>query len=163
MADVCGDNRFEIIEAVKKRLIESTNITTSPKEMEVIDSLLLRMWQLGYLKDNNVKHATWVVSKKYKPWYTCSACEDCCVDGEWFNTISFDNLALNQLDVKGLVSDEVWDEIYMGDDGLDGHQTSCSMFVDLVERKFAKNSCSDKRYDLLDDAKDMYQFLKDNQ
>lgn len=83
MADVCGDNRFEIIEAVKKRLIESTNITTSPKEMEVIDSLLLRMWQLGYLKDNNVKHATWVVSKKYKPWYTCSACEDCYVDGEW--------------------------------------------------------------------------------
>jgi hypothetical protein len=46
---ICDDNRFEIIEAAKKKLIESTNIETSPKEMEVLDSLLFRMWQMGWL------------------------------------------------------------------------------------------------------------------
>lgn len=47
--DICEDNRFEIIEADKKKLIESTNIESSPKEMEVLDNLLFRMWQMGWL------------------------------------------------------------------------------------------------------------------
>lgn len=85
------------------------------------------------------------------------------VKEKWFNTVSFDNLALNQLDVRSIVTEDVWNEIYMGDDGLNGHQTSCSMFVDMIERKFAKNSCSEVRYDLLDSADSMYEFLKDNQ
>lgn len=46
-AEVCGDDRFEIIEAAKKDLIESTNIEGSPKEMEVLDSFLFRCWQMG--------------------------------------------------------------------------------------------------------------------
>lgn len=46
---ICGDNRFEIIEAAKKHLIECTNIETSPKEMEVLDSILFRMWQMKWL------------------------------------------------------------------------------------------------------------------
>lgn len=36
----CGDNRFEIIEEAKHRLLESTNIESSPKEMEVLDDIL---------------------------------------------------------------------------------------------------------------------------
>lgn len=57
-AEVCGDNRFEIIEAAKKDLIESTNIEGSPKEMEVLDSFLFRCWQMGWLKkyEKPVKH-----------------------------------------------------------------------------------------------------------
>lgn len=49
-AAVCGDNRFEIIEAAKKDLIESTNIERSLKEMEVLDSFLFRCWQMGWLE-----------------------------------------------------------------------------------------------------------------
>lgn len=49
MSDVCGDNRFEIIEAYKKRLIEDTNIESRPDEMAVIDNILLRFWQMGWL------------------------------------------------------------------------------------------------------------------
>ena len=47
----------------------------------------------------------------------------------------------------------------MGDDGQDGQQTSASMFVDMVERKFARNSCApeNERYGLLDTAEEMYQ------
>lgn len=60
----------------------------------------------------------------------------------WFNVISFDNLAIKQLNPKGrFVSDEDWETIYMGDDGLDGEQTSASMYIDLVENEFARNSC----------------------
>ena len=50
-SEICGDNRFEIIEAAKKDILERTNIETSPKEMEVIDSILFRAWQMGWLKE----------------------------------------------------------------------------------------------------------------
>ena len=45
----CGDNRFEIIEAAKKDLLKSTNIESDPDEMKVIDSILFRCWQMGWL------------------------------------------------------------------------------------------------------------------
>lgn len=73
--------------------------------------------------------------------------------------ISFDNLALKQLDVKSLLSEKEWNQFYMGDDGLEDEQTSASMFVDMVERKFAKNSCSKERFDLLPTVEEMYNKL----
>lgn len=45
----CTDNRFEIIAAYKKKLIEGTNIEESPEEMAVIDNILFRFWQMGWL------------------------------------------------------------------------------------------------------------------
>ena len=50
MADVCGDNRFEIIAEAKKDLIESTNIEMSQDEMAVLDNFLFRCWQMGWLR-----------------------------------------------------------------------------------------------------------------
>lgn len=49
MIEICGDNRFEIIDAAKKDLLESTNINTSPDEMNVLDNFLFRCWQMGWL------------------------------------------------------------------------------------------------------------------
>lgn len=49
MSDICGDNRFEIIERAKADLLDSTNIHTSPKEMEVLDNFLFRCWQMRWL------------------------------------------------------------------------------------------------------------------
>ena len=51
-------------------------------------------------------------------------------------------------------------KFYLGDDGIGDDYNSASMYVDMVERKFAKNSCSVERFDLLDTVEDMYQFLK---
>lgn len=48
---VCGDNRFEIIERYKKELISATNIECSPDEMAVLDNILFRFWQMGWLKE----------------------------------------------------------------------------------------------------------------
>ena len=42
--EICGDNRFEIINAAKKDLLESTNINTSTDEMKVLDNFLFRCW-----------------------------------------------------------------------------------------------------------------------
>ena len=49
MSDMCNDNRFELVAKYKAKLIESTNIDTSADEMAVIDNILFRMWQMGWL------------------------------------------------------------------------------------------------------------------
>lgn len=83
------------------------------------------------------------------------------VEDKVFDCISFDNLALKQLDVKNIlnINDEEWEQMYMGDDGQE-EMTSASMFVDMVERKFARNSCSMDRYPLMDTIEEMYNYLR---
>lgn len=48
-AEVCGDNRFELIEKYKEKLVKATNIETAKEEMDVIDNILFRFWQMGWL------------------------------------------------------------------------------------------------------------------
>lgn len=69
-----------------------------------------------------------------------------------FKVVSFDNLAIEQLNVRRLMSDEDWNEFYMGDDG------TMTYYIDMVERKFARSSTADfdKRYELLDSVDDMF-------
>lgn len=78
------------------------------------------------------------------------------VSDNWFKVISFDNLALKQLDVKSLLSDDEWNEFYAGDEG------AYTFYIDLVEKKFAKNSMTsdDEKHDLLDNVDDMFQVIK---
>lgn len=56
--------------------------------------------------------------------------------------VSFDNLSLEQLDIKSMLPKKVWERIYMGDDG------TSTFYIDAVEREFAKSSTSCKRYPL---------------
>ena len=49
MADLCDDGRFELIEKYKLMLIESTNIIDSKDELNVLDTILFRFWQMGWL------------------------------------------------------------------------------------------------------------------
>lgn len=49
MFDICGDNRFEIIEKAKNDILDATNISTNPDEMKVIYRFLFRCWQMGWL------------------------------------------------------------------------------------------------------------------
>ena len=71
-----------------------------------------------------------------------------------YDVISFDNLAIEQLDVKSVLTDEQWKEFYQGDDGTH------TMYVDLVERRFAKTSTSTERYPLLNNIDDMFKIIK---
>lgn len=72
-----------------------------------------------------------------------------------FNTVSFDNLAIEQLDVHRLLTKEEWDEFYMGDDG------TMTYYIDMVEQKFAKSSTApfEERYDLLDSVDEMFNVI----
>lgn len=82
------------------------------------------------------------------------------IKNERFSVLSFDNLALEQLNVKSHMDEETWEEFYMGDDGIGDNFDSATMYVDMVERKFAKNSCDSNRYDLLPTIEEMYNFLR---
>lgn len=42
--NICGDNRFEIIEKAKEMLLNATNIEDSEEEMKVLTNILFRMW-----------------------------------------------------------------------------------------------------------------------
>lgn len=71
-----------------------------------------------------------------------------------YKIVSFDNLAINQLKIKDRIPENVWNERYMGDDGTN------TMYIDLVEEKFAINSTSDERFSLLDTADEMLKFIQ---
>ena len=70
------------------------------------------------------------------------------------SVISFDNLALIQLNVKRLLTQEQWDAFYQGEEG------SSNMYIDAVEGKFAQNSTATIRYDLLNDVKEMFEVIR---
>ena len=45
----CGDSRFEVIARAKEDLFKSTNIESDEKEVAVIDNILFRCYQMGWL------------------------------------------------------------------------------------------------------------------
>lgn len=71
-----------------------------------------------------------------------------------FDVVSFDNLAIEQLDIRRLFTSKQWEEFYMGDDG------DFTMYIDLVKGEFAKNSTSLKRYKLLNTIEEMFEVVK---
>ena len=75
---------------------------------------------------------------------------------KYFKVVLFDNLAIEQLDVKRLMSEKEWEEFYMGSD------SEFTYYLDLVEGKFAKNSVAplDERYDILDSVDEMFEKIR---
>ena len=57
---------------------------------------------------------------------------------EHFRAVSFDNLAIEQTGIINKLKPELFKQIYMGEDG------SFTMYVDLVENKYAVSSTSER-------------------
>lgn len=59
---MAGDNRFEIIAKAKHAILDSTNIETDEDEMKVLDNILFRCWQMGWLDkyDDTKKQTEWI-------------------------------------------------------------------------------------------------------
>ena len=77
-----------------------------------------------------------------------------------FEVVSFDNLALEQLKLKesGILSQEEWDEFYMGNDG------NYTFYIDLVKGEFARDSMSEKRYPIGNkNIDEMFNFIRNNE
>lgn len=75
---------------------------------------------------------------------------------KWFETISFDNLAIKQLNPKSLMTENEWNEFYMGDD------SEFTFFIDLVKEEFAGSSTKKTRWPLLDNVEDMFKVIRTN-
>lgn len=73
-----------------------------------------------------------------------------------FDVVSFDNLALKQLDVKRLLTEDEWNEFFMGDDG------SHTMYIDCINKQYARSSTApiEDRKPLLDDIKPMFDYIR---
>jgi len=73
-----------------------------------------------------------------------------------FDVVSFDNLALKQLNPKRLLTNEAWDQSYMGEDG------QMTMFIDLVKNTYSTSSTTpeNERKLLLDDIKPMFDDIR---
>lgn len=67
-----------------------------------------------------------------------------------YDVISFDNLAIAQLNVRKFVGEEVWSKNYMGDDG------QFTMYADLVKNEFAISSTSPRHSIIHDNIDDMF-------
>lgn len=84
----CGDSRFEVIARAKGDLFKSTNIESDEKEVAVIDNILFRCYQMGWLdryeeeKHPNLKTFNLEQAKAGKPV--------CTRDGRKARIICFD-------------------------------------------------------------------------
>lgn len=82
MNDICLGTMFDLIEKYKQKLIEATNIVASPEEMEVLDNILFRFWQMGWLDrletlvpQSERKKGKWV--KNPNSEYAPPVCSEC--------------------------------------------------------------------------------------
>jgi len=73
---------------------------------------------------------------------------------EYFPVISFDNLAIKQLQVENIVTEQQWETAYMGDDG------QYTMYIDLVKNEYAVSSTSERHPIVHDNIEDMFQSVR---
>jgi len=74
---------------------------------------------------------------------------------DWFKIISYDNLAIEQLNIKNFITKEEWDSYYMGNEG------NASFYIDLVNNTFAKSSLEETCYPIKQlTIKEMFKYVK---
>ena len=145
---------IELIKQYPNAVIHVINGVLKPSDIKALENNDLKMLILGYkhLRRGNEYFETEQNDIETKQQWLYENLEDII---QKFKVVSFDNLAIAQLNVKRLLTQEEWDEFYMGDDG------KVTYYVDMVERKFAQSSIAllDKRYDLLDSVDDMFKVI----
>lgn len=152
------DEFISLIQQYPNAVIHVINGILKPSDVEILSDKNLKMLILGYKQ-----------IRRGGDWYSEDH-ENITVKQMWlkenlgniiehFKVVSFDNLAIEQLEVQRLMSQEEWDEFYMGDDG------SMTYYIDMVEQKFARSSTADfnRRYDLLDSVDEMFKKIVSEQ
>jgi len=158
------DGFIEAVQKFPNAVIHVINGIVTLDELEMLAYHNLKILILGYKevrrgKDlfySDLATQSWIMQLRKETYDMLPQIIGC----RWFDVVSFDNLAIKQLNPQRLMSKKKWDEMYMGSDGIDGEMTSASMFIDMVERQFAKNSCDMDRYSLMDNITDMYNVLR---
>jgi hypothetical protein len=151
------DEFFEAVKEFPNAVIHVINGIVTPTQLEFLADEGLKILILGYKqfrrgKDLYEKQGGVIESIKTSLYKSLPQI----INENWFDVVSFDNLAIKQLDVQRLMSAEDWDQFYMGDDG------SATIYVDMVNREFAKSSTSTERYPLEDDIVTMFEKIRTN-
>ena len=145
---------IELIKRYPNAVIHVINGVLKPSDIKALENNNLKMLILGYkhLRRGNEYFEEKQNDIETKQQWLYENLKDII---QKFKVVSFDNLAIEQLDIKRLLTQEEWDEFYMGDDG------KVTYYVDMVERKFAQSSTApfNKRYDLLDSVDDMFNVI----
>ena len=152
------DEFISLIQQYPNAVIHVINGILKPSDVEILSDKNLKILILGYKQlrrggDYLYKEFESITTKQM--WLK----ENLGNIINHFKVVSFDNLAIEQLEVQRLMSREEWDEFYMGDDG------SMTYYIDMVEQKFSRSSTADfdKRYDLLDSVDEMFKKIVSEQ
>lgn len=143
-------------------------VKTYPNAVIHVINGILSASDVTTLADNNLKMLIlgYKQLRRGEDWYNKDY-ENIVINQKWlkknlekmlshFKVISFDNLAITQLDVKRLMSEEDWEEFYMGDDG------KYTFYIDMVDGTFGKNSLATERYPIMDNIDKMFQKILNN-
>ena len=150
----------DFIDALKEfpnAVIHVINGLVTPLELEALSGEGLKILILGYKqfrRGEKLYQEQGEQIEETKSWLHRKLPQ--IINENWFEVVSFDNLAIKQLDAQRLMSNEDWEQFYMGDDG------SATMYVDMVNREFAKSSTSTERYPLEDDIVTMFEKIRTN-
>lgn len=128
-----SDEFISLVKTYPNAVIHTINGILTPLDIQKLSDNNIKMLILGY------KHL-----RRGADWYNTD-CENITKLQRWlsdnlkniiehFAVVSFDNLAIKQLNVKSLMTDEEWNEFYMGDDG------GFTFYIDMVDGIFGKNS-----------------------
>ena len=146
---------IELIKQYPNAVIHVINGVLKPSDIKALENNNLKMLILGYkhLRRGNEYFEEEQNDIETKQQWLYENLEDII---QKFKVVSFDNLAIEQLDVKRLLTQEEWDEFYMGRD------SEFTYYIDMVEKKFAKSSTApfDKRYDLLESVDNMFNKIR---
>lgn len=140
---------INLAKSISNTVIHVINGIITPEEVEQLSNKNLKMLILGYKRlrrgeeyyskeENNI-----LANQKWTREHIGEIINH-------FKVVSFDNLSIEQLDVRRLLSDEEWEEFFMGED------SEFTFYIDLVEKKFGKNSLATERFDLMDNIDDMF-------
>lgn len=151
-----SDSFIKAVQKFPNAVIHVVNGIVNTGQLYVLSNKGLKILILGYKTvgrgiEYYGHNALMVEAKK------SSLCNDLenIINENWFDVVSFDNLALEQLEVKRLMSEDEYRRFYMGDDG------KFSMYIDMVSKRFYKNSLmADGGHELLDDPKEMFDIIR---
>ena len=150
----------DFIDALKEfpnAVIHVINGLVNPLELEALSGEGLKILILGYKqfrRGEKLYQEQGELIEEGKTWLYKKLPQ--IINEGWFEVVSFDNLAIKQLEAQRLMSNEDWEQFYMGDDG------SATLFVDMVNREFAKSSTSTERYPIEDDIATMFEKIRTN-
>ena len=157
-----SDTLFDLIPKFKNIVLHVIAGILTVEDMCNLQALTPKVLILGYKNlgratQYSLQHADEIVDnimnlKRNLPLF---------VERGYFSGVCFDNLAIEQLDVKKILfnnNEDGWNQFYMGDDGTH------TMYIDAVAGKYAKNSCmsQEERFDIGDKTvEEMFRHIRD--